>query len=58
MSWKYEERFEDGLNFLLNSKPFGVIWFYFKLFYPKLKYIENRVKWFPTLEKWRKLSLK
>ena len=44
MSWKYEERFEDGLNFFLNSKPFGVIWFYFKLFSPKLKYIENRVK--------------
>ena len=45
MSWKYEERFEDGLNFFfLNSKPFGVIWFYFKLFSAKLKYIENRVK--------------
>ena len=48
MSWKYEERFEDGLNFL-NSKPFGVIWFISNYFSPKLNYMENRVKWFPTL---------
>ena len=37
-----------------NLELFG---FYSNYFYPKIKYMENRVKWFPTAEKWREMSL-
>ena len=43
------------------QSPFEIIFnlelveFYSNYFSPKIKYMENRVTWFPTLENWRKL---
>ena len=49
---------ESNLKFLWNYFQFGVIWFYSKYLSPKIKYMENGVKWFPTIEKWREINLK
>ena len=45
-------------NHFWNYFQFGVIWFYSNYFSPKIKYMENRVKWFPTLENWREINSK
>ena len=31
--------------------------FYSNYFSPKIKYMEIRVKWFPTIENWREINL-
>ena len=46
------------------QSPFEIIFilelveFYSNYFSPKIKYMENRVTWFPTTENWRKINLK
>ena len=50
-----ESPFVVVLKPTFNLELFGFI---SKIKSPKIKYKENRVKWFPTVEKWRKMSLK
>ena len=56
MSWKFKRiKFKVLLEIIFNLELFG---FYSNYFSPKIKYMENRVTWFPTLENWRKINLK
>ena len=57
---KYElgvskDQFQVLLELIFNLDLFE---FYSNYFSPKIKYIEIRVTWFPTLENWRKINLK
>ena len=56
MSWEFKRiKFKVLLEIIFQ---FGVIWFYSNYFSPKIKYMEIRVTWFPTIENWRKINLK
>ena len=48
-------KFKIQLNLFFNLELFE---FYSNYFSPKIKYMENRVTWFTTLENWRKIYLK
>ena len=51
MSWEFKRiKFKVLLEIILNLELFG---FYSNYFSPKIKYMENRVTWFPTSENWR-----
>ena len=56
MSWEFQ-----GIKFKVLLNLFS-IWsylsFYSNYFSPKINYMENRVTWFPTSEKWREINLK
>ena len=52
MSWKF---LWSILKFIFKFELFG---FYSNYFSPKIKYMENRVTWFPTVENWREIKLK
>ena len=57
---KYElgvskDQFQVLLELIFNLDLFE---FYSNYFSPKIKYMEIRVTWFPTLENWRKIYLK
>ena len=56
MSWKFKK-----IKFKVLLKLFS-IWSYLDfiqiIFSPKIKYMENRLTWFPTIENWRKINLK
>ena len=55
MSWKFKIiKFKDLLEIIFNLELFG---FYSNYFSPKIKYMDIRVKWFPTLENWREINL-
>ena len=59
MKCELEVSENENLKSLWNYFQFGVIWVLFKLlFSPKIKYMEIRVKWFPTSENWREINLK
>ena len=52
MSWKFKRiKFKVLLEIIFNLELFG---FYSNYFSPKIKYMEIRVTWFPTIENWRK----
>ena len=56
MSWEFQRiNFKVLLELIFNLDLFE---FYSNYFSPKIKYMENRVTWFPTLENWRKINLK
>ena len=56
MSWEFQRiKFKVLLEIIFNLELFG---FYSNYFPPKIKYMENRVTWFPTSENWRKINLK
>ena len=56
MSWEFQRiKFKVLLEIIFNLELFG---FYSNYFSPKIKYMENRVTWFPTIENWRKIYLK
>ena len=56
MSWEFQRiKFKVLLEIIFNLELFGWYWNYFS---PKIKYMENRVTWFPTIENWRKINLK
>ena len=57
IKYKLEVSKKPNLMPLCNYFQFGVIWFYSNYFSPKIKYMEIRVKWFPTLENWREINL-
>ena len=50
-----ESPFVVILKHTFNLELFG---FYSNYFSPKIKYMENSVKWFPKVEKWREINLK
>ena len=57
---KYElgvskDQFQVLLELIFNLDLFE---FYSNYFSPKIKYMENRVTWFPTAENWREINLK
>ena len=55
MSWEFQRiKFKILLKLFFNLELFG---FYSNYFSPKIKYIENRVTWFPTSENWREINL-
>ena len=55
MSWKFKRiKFKAPFEIIFNLELFG---FYSNYFAPKIKYMEIRVKWFPTLENWREINL-
>ena len=55
MSWEFQRiKFKVLLNLFFNLELFE---FYSNYFSPKIKYIENRVTWFPTSENWREINL-
>ena len=57
MSWEFQRN--SNLKSIL--KLFSILElfeFYSNYFSPKIKYMEIRVKWFPTSENWRKINLK
>ena len=56
---KYElgvskDQIQSLLELFFNLELFG---FYSNHFSPKIKYMENRVTWFPTTENWREINL-
>ena len=55
---KYElgvsKKIQSSFEFIFNLELFE---FYFNYFSPKIKYMENRVTWFPTSENWREMNL-
>ena len=56
MSWKFKRiKFIVLLEIIFNLELFGFVSSYFS---PKIKYMENRVTWFPTTENWRVINLK
>ena len=56
MSWEFQRiNFKVLLELIFNLDLFE---FYSNYFSPKIKYMENRVTWFPTLENCRKINLK
>ena len=56
MSWKFKRiKLKVPFEIILILELFG---FYTNYFSPKIKYMEIRVKWFPTIENWREISLK
>ena len=56
MSWEFQRiKFKVLLEIIFNLELFG---FYSNYFSPKIKYMENRVTWFPTSENWRTTNLK
>ena len=56
MSWEFKRiKFKVLLEIIFNLELFG---FYSNYFSPKIKYLKNRVTWFPTTENWRKINLK
>ena len=56
MSWEFQRiKFKVPLKLFFNLELFG---FYSNYFSPKIKYMEIRVKWFPTSENWREINLK
>ena len=58
MSWKFK-RIKFKVPLKVFWKSFS-IWSYLDFiqnyFSPKIKHMENRVKWFPTLENWREIN--
>ena len=49
MSWEFQRsNLKSFLEIIFNLELFG---FYSNYFSPKIKYMENRVKWFPTIKK-------
>ena len=57
---KYElgvskDQIQSLFEFIFNLEIFE---FYSNYFSPKIKYMENRVTWFPTSENWREINLK
>ena len=57
MSWEFQRN--SKLKSIL--KLFSILElfeFYSNYFSPKIKYMEIRVKWFPTSENWREINLK
>ena len=55
MSWEFQRiKFKVFLEIIFNLELFG---FYSNYFSPKIKYMENRVTWFPTSENWRGINL-
>ena len=56
MSWEFQRiKFKVLLNLIFNLDLFEL---YSNYFSPKIKYMENRVKWFPTSGNWREINLK
>ena len=56
MSWEFQRiKFKVLLEIIFNLEFFGL---YSNYFSPKIKYMENRVTWFPTSENWRGIYLK
>ena len=56
MSWEFQRiNFKVLFEFIFNLELFE---FYSNYFSPKIKYMEIRVKWFPTSENWREINLK
>ena len=54
MSWEFQRiKFKSFSEFIFNLELFE---FYSNYFSPKIKYMEIRVTWFPTLENWRKIK--
>ena len=45
---------QSSFEFIFNLELFE---FYSNYFSPKIKYMENRVTWFPTSENWREMNL-
>ena len=59
MKYELEVSKKPNLTPLWNHFQFGVILVFIQIFFSKNKiYIKNRVKWFPTVEKWREINLK
>ena len=57
MSWEFQRN--SNLKSIWNNYfQFGLFEFYSNYFSPKIKYMEIRVTWFPTIETWRKINLK
>ena len=55
MSWEFQRiKLKALLNLFFNLELFEV---YSNYFSPKIKYMENRVTWFPTSENWREINL-
>ena len=55
MSWEFQRiKFKVLLNLFFNLELFE---FYSNYFSPKIKYMEIRVTWFPTIENWREINL-
>ena len=54
-------KYELGVSKKSNLTQLFFTWelfgFYSNYFSPKIKYIEIRVKWFPTSENWREITL-
>ena len=56
MSWEFQRIYSKShWNYF---SILGLFEFYSNYFSPKIKYMEIRVTWFPTLENWRKINLK
>ena len=56
MSWESQRiKFRVPLKLFFNWELFG---FYSNYFSPKIKYMKNRVKWFPTIENCREINSK
>ena len=55
MSWEFQRiKFKVLLGIIFNLELFGFYWNYFS---PKIKYMTNRVTWFPTIEIGREINL-
>ena len=55
MSWEFQRiKFKVLLEIIFNLELFG---FFSNYFSPKIKYMENRVTWFPRTENWREINL-
>ena len=56
MSWEFKKnQIQSPFEIIFNLELFG---FYSNYFSPKIKYVEIRVKSFPTVEKWREINSK
>ena len=55
MSWEFQRiKYKVFLELFFNLELFG---FYSNHFFSKIKYMENKVTWFPTTKNWREINL-